>query len=71
MPLLSTIYRRFSFLGTILAAPVDVSTTKLIFASYFSWPISLKKLEKPSDKVQTVHFLLCDDIVHFATYLVK
>jgi hypothetical protein len=30
-----------------------------------------QKFEKPSDKVPTVHFLLCDDIVHFATYLLS
>ncbi len=39
---LSTVYRRFSFLRTILAASVDVSTMKFIFASYFSRLISLE-----------------------------
>jgi hypothetical protein len=33
-------------------------------AHYFS-----RKFEEPSDKVPTVHFWLCDDIVHFAAYL--
>jgi hypothetical protein len=37
-------YRRFLFLRTILAVSVDVSTTKFIFESYFSWPISLENL---------------------------
>jgi hypothetical protein len=41
----TTVYRRFSFLRTILAASVYVSTTKFIFTSYFLWPISLKKCE--------------------------
>ncbi len=35
---------------------------ELFLAAHFS-----RKFEKPSDKVPTVHFLLCDDIVHFAT----
>ena len=39
---------------------------KLFLAALFS-----RKFEKHSDKVQTVHFLLCDEIVHFTTYLVK
>ncbi len=41
---------------------------ELFLAAHFS-----RKFEKPSDKkVPTVHFLLCDDIIHFATYyLVK
>jgi hypothetical protein len=39
---LSTVYRRFSFLRMILAAYVDVSTTEFILASYFSRPISLE-----------------------------
>ncbi len=30
-----------------------------------------RKFEKPSDKVLTVHFLLCNNIVHFATYLLS
>ncbi len=41
---LSTVYQRFSFLRTILAASVDVSTMKFIFVSYFSRLISLKNL---------------------------
>ena len=39
---------------------------ELFLAAHFS-----RKFEKPSDKVPTVHFLLCDDIVHFATYLLS
>ncbi len=39
---LSTVYRQFSFLRTVLAASVDISRTKFIFASYFSMPISLQ-----------------------------
>ena len=35
---------------------------ELFLVAHFS-----QKFEKPSDKVPTVHFLLCDDIVHFAT----
>jgi hypothetical protein len=73
--ILSTVYWRFSFLGTILAASVDVSTyneiyfRELFLAAHFS-----RKFKKPSDKVPTVHFLLCDDIVQYIlqpTYLVK
>jgi hypothetical protein len=67
---LSAVYQQFLFLRTILAASVDFSTMKkiheLFLAAYFS-----QKSKKPSDKVPTVHFLLCNDIVHFATYLVK
>ncbi len=39
---------------------------ELFLAAHFS-----RKFKKPSDKVPTVNFLLCDDIIHFATYLVK
>ncbi len=39
---------------------------ELFLAAHFS-----QKFKKPSDMVPTVHFLLCDDIIHFATYLVK
>jgi hypothetical protein len=35
LTILSTIYRQFSFLGTILAASVDVSTTKFNFRELF------------------------------------
>ncbi len=42
--ILSTVYRQFSFLGTILAESVVVSTTEFIFASYFSRPIPLENL---------------------------
>ena len=52
LTILSTVYRRFSFLGTILAASVDVR--ELFLAAHFS-----RKFEKPSDKVPTVHFFLC------------
>ncbi len=63
--ILSTVYQRFSFLGTILAASVDVSTTKFIFASYFSRPISLENsrnlLIKSSDGsfffLQTISYI--------------
>ena len=44
----------------------EIYFCELFLAAHFS-----RKFEKPSDKVPTVHFLLCDDIIHFATYLVK
>ncbi len=47
LTILSTVYRRFLFLGTILAVSVDVSTTKFIFASYFSRLISLENSRNP------------------------
>ncbi len=67
---LSTVYQQFLFLRTILAESVDVSTPKIFHELFLAADFS-RKFEKPSDKVQTVHFLLCNDIVHFATYLVK
>ena len=70
--LLSTVYQRFLFLRTILAASVDVSTRKYIFVSYFSRPISLENSRNLLiGKVPMVQFLLCDRqyYVHFATYL--
>ncbi len=70
--ILSTVFWRFSFLGTILAASVDVSTyNEIYFCKLFLAADFSRKFEKPSDKVPTVHFLLCDDIVHFATYLLS
>ncbi len=47
----------------------EIYVRELFLAAHFS-----QKFKKPSDKVPTVHFftyVLCDDIVHFATYLVK
>jgi hypothetical protein len=67
-----TVYWQFLFLETILAASVDVSTyNKIYFCELFLAAHFSRKSEKPSDKVPTVHFLLCDDIVHFATYLLS
>ncbi len=68
---LSTVYRQVLFLRTILAMSVDVSTNKIYFHELFLAAHFSRKFEKLSDKVPTVHFLLCNDIVHFATYLVK
>ncbi len=48
---------------TILTESADVSTTKFIFASYFSRPISLENSRNTLIRFRTVHFLLCDDIV--------
>ncbi len=44
----------------------EIYICELFLVAHFS-----RKFEKPSDKVPAVHFLLCDDIIHFATYLVK
>jgi hypothetical protein len=73
LTILSTVYQRFSFLGTILAASVDVSTTKFIFASYFSRPISLENSRNLLIKGSEGSFFLCEryHIINFATYLVK
>ena len=73
LTILSTVYQRFLFLGTILAASVDVSTTKFIFVSYFSRPISLENSRNLLIKGSEGSFFLCEGyhIIHFATYLVK
>ncbi len=39
---------------------IEIYFCKLFLVAHFSW-----KSEKPSDKVPTVHFLLCSDIVLF------
>ncbi len=45
----------------------DIYFCELFLVAHFS-----RKFEKPSDKVPTVHFQLCDnDIVHFTTYLLS
>ncbi len=44
----------------------EICFRELFLVAHFS-----RKFEKPSDKVPTVHFLLCDNIIHFTTYLVK
>ncbi len=46
----------------------EIYFCELFLTAHFS-RIS-RKFEKPSDKVPTVHFLLSNDIAHFATYLI-
>ncbi len=66
---LSTVYQQFLSLRTILAVSVDVSTTKFIFASYFSRPISLKNLRNLLIRFRRFIFYSATISYNFATHL--
>ena len=46
---------------TVPTACIDVSTTKFYFCELFLVARFSQKFEKPSEKVPTEHFLLCDN----------
>ncbi len=61
----------FNSLPAILVSRNDPSCVcrrqynKIYFRESFLAAHFSRKLEKPSDMVPTVHFLLCDNIIHF------
>ena len=69
---LSTVYRWFLFLRTILAASEDVSTMKFIFASYFLQPVSLENSRNLLIRFWRFIFYSATILYYFfATYLVE
>ncbi len=68
---LSTVYQQFLFLRAILAASVDVSTMKSIFASCFLQPISLENLRNLLIRFRRFIFYSATILYleYFATYL--